>query len=577
VGNRQDLFQFGAWVIEPQLSRIRSGQMIVHLEPKAIEVLGYLLDQPGEIVSQQELIDVVWNGRLVEPAAVTRNIAEIRKALGDDPRNPTYIQTVPKRGYRTIAMVTPVAQRLPRSIAVLPFVNMSNDPDQEFFSDGIAEDILNELARNTSLTVRPRASTFVFRGANIDLQAIGRRLDVSHLVDGSVRRSGKRVRVTVQLSEVSSNRSLWSQRFDRELTDIFVVQDEITREVLAALNLQLVKPAASRKFVSDEAYEAHLLGRYHVHRFELPQAISWFKVAVELDPANADAWAQLARINSILASFSVFPNTGENRRERSEYIERALAIDPTHPLALAVKAWDSFTDRNYQASIDQFVNIVLANPNHPEAHLFLAIHLQDIDEPQSAIRAMKRFRELDQSPNADISAARQYVLLGRIDDAHRALDAYRAKWNLVQDIVLALTEFELAFAEGDPDGMQTALDSGLLRGHPMLPVWSALVPYLRGDHSAVEALLKPLTESDHYVPNYVISYGSIVEGRLEEAVTHWRAGVLAREPIAVRGMIGDYVWRKTFPEFYEHPDYQKMLVEFGRDAESKITVPELPF
>jgi tetratricopeptide (TPR) repeat protein len=384
----------------------------------------------------------------------------------------------------------------------------------------------------------------------------------------------------VQLSEVVGERAVWSDRYDRELADVFAVQDEITQEVVGALGAQLVRRRPAREFASQEAYEAYLLGRHHIHRFNIPQAVAWFKVATDLDPDNADAWAQLARINALLTDASIVPNSGENLRERTEYIARALASNPEHPLAIALKAMDVFLmDRDYQASINQLFKVVQANPNHPEAHLFLALGLQAIDEWQSANRAMKRFWELDQSPNAELSVARQYVQMGLVQDAHRALTAYRETWIPAEGMALAATEAELAFADRDPARMQIALDSGLLNNSPMLPIWTALVSHLKGDHAAAAERLKPLAASTQYVPHFAQSYGAIIEGRLEEAVDHWRAGVLAGEGTAVYQMIGDYSWRTTFPEYYEHPDYQRMLVEFGLDAQSlsEITVPKLPF
>ena len=149
-----------------------------------------------------------------------------------------------------------------RSVAVLPFVNMSNDPEQEFFSDGISEDILNELARGTSLTVRPRSTSFMFKASEADSQSIGQQLNVTHVVEGSVRKSGDRIRVSVHLIEVASNHSVWSQQYERRLVDIFKVQDEITSEILGALDVHLSSRRSPRPFSNAEAYDAFLRGRH---------------------------------------------------------------------------------------------------------------------------------------------------------------------------------------------------------------------------------------------------------------------------------------------------------------------------
>ena len=240
MDNKAIIFRFDDWLIEPLLNQVRREDETKQLEPLAMNVLSHLLKNAGEVVTADELLDRFWSGRNAEPSMVHRCITQIRSALGDDAKNPVYVETIRKRGYRAIATVLPMTSSststaTEKSIAVLPFVNMSNDLDQEYFSDGITEDILNELARNTSLTVRPRSSAFALKGLSLDRQEIGQRLNVTHVLEGSVRRSGERVRVTVQLSEVDANKSVWSQRYDRDLTDIFEVQDEITGEILVTL------------------------------------------------------------------------------------------------------------------------------------------------------------------------------------------------------------------------------------------------------------------------------------------------------------------------------------------------------
>ncbi len=267
-----------------------------------------------------QLLDAVWAGRVVELSAVHRGINHIRRALGDDPRHPRYIETIRKRGYRTIATVAPhslssedhsvaaprtfaavhddgresrgegddppvaAAQARPR-IAVLPFANLSRDPDQQYFSEGISEDILDALGRNSDLTVRARQSSFLFKPGAADPKAIGERLDVSHLVSGSVRTHGSRVRVSARLTDVAANADVWSERYDRELTDIFAVQDEITGAIVGALGLHFSAPAAARRRVDPGAYDAYLSGRHHQMRYALEEAVACFTRATELAPS----------------------------------------------------------------------------------------------------------------------------------------------------------------------------------------------------------------------------------------------------------------------------------------------------
>jgi len=465
-------------------------------------------------------------------------------------------------------------------VAVLPFTNMSNDQHQEYFSDGITEDILNELARNTSLIVRPRSSAFALKGASLDLQAIGRQLNVTHILNGSVRRSGERIRVTVQLSEVSGNRSIWSDRYERELSDVFIVQDEITREVVEALNAQFVRHATPREFVGDEAYDAFLLGRHHMSRFEVQEAIGWMKIATNLNPDNADAWADLARVNAIMTFLGLIPNFGQPLQDRSEHIARALAIDPSNPNAQGLKAMFMFiVDRDYQASIDQLVELVKSNPNNREVHLYLSYVLGAIERHVLAEKVALRIVELDPLSSGMLGGHVGALLnAGAVEDARRWLDAYNAN-SLVPRQGLAMYAVEVALAEGDVAAMKAALAYPSMRFNPNYRVWSALVPYLQGNVPAVQEMLAPLNASTEYVSHVVQSRAALLQGRFDAALDHWREGAQTGEPIAVLNMTGLYSWRKTFPEFYVQPSYQQMLVDFGLDTASisNIIVPDLPF
>ena len=217
------------------------------------------------------------------------------------------------------------------TIAVMPFRNMSQDADQEFFSEGVSEDILNGLASSSSdLIVRPASSTFSLKSEKLSVVSIGERLNVTHVLEGSVRRSENRIRVTAQLSDVSQNRSVWSDRYDREMTDVFEVQDEITEKIIAALNIELTNPRVTREFAGTEAYEAFLRGKYHNRRSQFALASEWYERAAALDPNNADLWGERVRQLSEQMFFGLVPNTGVYRQRLGEYLGRALSLDPTH-------------------------------------------------------------------------------------------------------------------------------------------------------------------------------------------------------------------------------------------------------
>ena len=217
---------------------LRRNGVVVEVEPQVFALIAHLAARPGALVSRDELIVAVWGGRIVSDSAIATRINAARAALGDDGKAQRVIQTLPRRGFRFVGENNPAPElSLPDkpSIAVLPFNNMSGDPEQEFFSDGITDDIITELARYDELFVIARHSSFAYKGRTIDLREIARELGVQYVLEGGVRRSGGRVRVTAQLIDTTNGNHVWAERYDRELEDIFAVQDEITALIVNTL------------------------------------------------------------------------------------------------------------------------------------------------------------------------------------------------------------------------------------------------------------------------------------------------------------------------------------------------------
>ena len=456
-----------------------------------------------------------------------------------------------------------------RAIAVLPFRNLTNDPDQEFFGEGIAEDILNELARTSKdLIVRPPSSSFALKGKGLSVKAIGERLGVSHVLEGSVRRAGTRIRVTAQLSEVETNRSIWSDRYDREMTDIFEIQDEITSKILAGLNIYLKRRGGSRKFAGTDAYEAFLRGLQHNRRGELRRADKSFEEAVTLDPANADAWAERARVQGHMMSLGLIPNTGSYRQQRKYFYERALEIDSSH-WALAHRAVYTFIEeRSYQRAINQLVEIVSANPNSWGAVMYLTFALGGVNRLSEAYyRAGRRYSLLTD----DLSVEAQMLLdSGRIEGARRAIDRLGRR----KGVFAA----QLAAIEGDIDRLKALLDDGEIP-EDHTTYFAALVPYLKGNFDEARRIISTAKNVEGYQPFLIKHQYALVERDLDAAVDYYAKAVDAAEPAAMFWHRDTCFLNQVFPEFVAYPPYQQVLQDIGLDAEStaKIEIPVLPF
>jgi TolB-like protein len=470
----------------------------------------------------------------------------------------------------TEAPASDVAESRVLSVAVLPFDNMSNDPEQEFFSDGIAEDILNELARNNALTVRARSSSFSLKNQRLDLQAIGARLNVSYVLEGSVRRSGERLRVTVQLSDVDLDEPIWSDRYDREMTDLFAVQDEITAEVAAALSAEFGSSTPPRQTANTESYEAMLIGRHHMNRFDTAEALRWLTRAAELDPGNFEPWANIYKTRNIMLSAGYFADMEEYYRGQQNYADRVLARYPLHPEILAGQALTKFVlDRAYQESINELARLVQAQRNNLSAHRYLAQVLSAVGRHAESVRAASRVVEIDPlSPLARSAYVTSLLLAGRVAEARSAVNSYG-------EDASGYSRLHVAWAEGDVAAMRSALDAGT--ESPIWEAWAVVVERLEAS-SGVE-LASPSTRS-RQESRFVQSVIAQAERRIVDALRINREAILAGDGFAIFTLAAPYPgMRATYADYYAHPGYQKMLIEFSLDVDSraKITVPNLPF
>jgi len=253
-------YQFGDCELDPGLHELRRKGRVSAIEPKVFDLLLYLVENRDRMISKDELNQRIWKGRFVSDASLSTCIKLARRAIGDNGKRQDYIRTVPRRGFRFVGRVEdrgPSRRAISPAVtdrgaelagliepdkptvAVLPFENMSGDPEQEGFADGVAEDIITSLSKLSQLLVIARNSSFAYKGKAVKVQTIAEELGVSYVVEGSVRKAGNRVRISAQLIDCTTGGHLWAERYDRELTDIFAVQDEVTQEIVSAMALKL--------------------------------------------------------------------------------------------------------------------------------------------------------------------------------------------------------------------------------------------------------------------------------------------------------------------------------------------------
>jgi adenylate cyclase len=340
---REAPVRLGALGIEPGLRRIANddGREAI-LEPRVMQVLVALSRAAGRIVSRDELATSCWHGVVVGEDALNRVIGRLRRVL-DEVGGGLQMETITKVGYRLVASGPAIAPAENRPcICVLPFANMSDDPQQAYFSQGICEDIITDLAKVSALSVISRRAGFGARDQAVDAPLIARQLSASHVLEGSVRKAGGRVRIAAKLIDAAAGHTVWAERWDRDLTDIFALQDEISQAIVGALKLKLLpeeKRAIERRGTDNvEAYNLFLMARQfliggrrdHVRAGEA--IVRLCRRATQIDPLYARAWALMALTQTSLRFADGRPEDG------LEAAERALAIDPDVAEAHAVRA-----------------------------------------------------------------------------------------------------------------------------------------------------------------------------------------------------------------------------------------------
>lgn len=499
-------YQVGDWLVEPDSGRIvRDGASAV-LRAGLMDVLIYLAESAGMVVSNDDIMEGPWNGVIVSDSSVYRAISDLRKALGEGDQSQTYIETIPKRGYRLVALVVVVAdgpaeleQNVPpqspaaapvaapleashsrpeasgsprrraaftvlgilvlalasyliatfafplmtasrdgaaapqASIAVLPFVNLSQDPGDEYFSDGISEQILNLLGQTKNLHVAARTSSFAFKDQTLDVRDIAARLNVATILEGNIRRNGKSLHVSAQLIDAETGYNLWSNSFDREIADIFVVQDQLTREIISALRdhfkIEDLQLPESRK-TQIEVFNAYLLGQHYYkqqNKNALTKSLAYFDQAISLDPTYAPAFVGKANTYMLLSEQGYGNIPKQDALLGADIlINEALALDPTL-VAASVSRGQLLRglSRNTEALIE-FERAIRLDPSLASAHLWRGQVLLQRLEIQQATEAFIEAQTLDPLAMAPfINVIQAFNLVGDSDKAEELMAQFQ--------------------------------------------------------------------------------------------------------------------------------------------------------
>ena len=402
-----------------------------------MQLLVCLAEHPGEVLSVEALMDRVWKDVVVSIDSVYAAVAALRRALGDDPKNPTYIANVARRGYRLVAPVAPwidtvvargnvsaeSSEKL--TLAVLPLVNLSGDPGQEFFSDGLTEDIITELARWRLLAVRSRSASFRFRGVAVDIEQVARELNVRYVVEGSVRRLGEKLRIHVQLIDARSGNHVWAEKFDRDVDEIFAIQDAVVQTIVSTLvgrvQVDDIERARRKPPESLMAYECLLRGNALPWDEEASatEATRLFEKAIQIDPGYGLAYALLAnmRVREWKERLGEFPgHLDEAYRLAQRSVELAESESTCHSLLAQVH----LVRREYDLAMQRIRRALELNPNNQWNLADMGYVLGYMGEAEQSLQWSVRAQQADPYFGPRWfwrQQARSYFILRRFEEA----------------------------------------------------------------------------------------------------------------------------------------------------------------
>lgn len=546
-----------------------------------MEVLVCLAERAGETLSKQDLMQSVWPETFVSDDAVKHCISELRRVFEDDAREPVVIQTVAKRGYRLIATINrgpvaappPVLSTARDSIAVLPFINISPDAENDFFTDGITEEIINALAQIRELHVVARSSVFSFKGKHIDPRFIGEQLKVRRILEGSVRRAGGRLRITAQLVNAADGFHLWSERYDREMTDVFAIQDEIARSIAERLKITLEGAAddtLARAGTNNlDAYQLYLKGRALLYRRgrALRMAGDCFEQAVRLDPDYALAWAGVADTYTTIGYYGLarpeatMPKALEAARRAVE-LNRSLA-EAHNALAIAslAGAWDTAQAEN------EFLEALELKPRYTQARCWYAMNYLQLSAGRLEDGMIEAKRALESDPLSSYANAvysETCAVSGRytesLEIARRAVEldpeSFLA-WLTVQAVLYLEGKFKESVAAGE---MALAMSGR----HP----WSlAVLAVALADWHGVADADSIYTEMQaracrQYISPAVMAIAAYAAGRENEAICHANEAFDIRDPACAFLFSRHFViWAERL---YGCPRFREVIARMGR-------------
>jgi len=399
--SKKGTVRFDVYELNMRAAELRKQGALVKLQEQPFQILEILLERPGQVVTREELRQKIWpSDTFVDfDHGINNAIKRLRVALSDSAEKPRYIETVANRGYRFIGTLAASQVRI-ESLAVLPLDNLSDDPEQEYFAEGMTEALITSLAKIGALRVTSRTSVMQYKGAHRPLREIAEELRVDGIIEGTVLRSGDRVRISAQLLDAKTDTHLWAESYDRDLRDILALHSEVAQAIAREVQVKLTPHDhahfARVQSVDPQAYEAYLKGRYYWYRrpAEIGKATQHFEQAIAKDPDYAAAYSGLADCLTALSAYGLVP-AGQGSVKARQLAQRAVEMDPGLAEAHSALAYATIYNYDFTTAMKEFERAIELNPRYASTHQQYGFYLALMGHYEEAYTEVHRALRLD--------------------------------------------------------------------------------------------------------------------------------------------------------------------------------------
>jgi TolB-like protein/Tfp pilus assembly protein PilF len=524
--------RFGPFEVDLSERRLLKRGMPITLREQSFQVLTALLERPGEIVTREELRKRLWSSDTFVDFEVALNsaVSRLRDALGDSADSPSFIETIPNRGYR---FVVPIPKR--PAVAVMPFVNQSADIKDEYFSDGLTDELIRVLSRIDGLRVTASSVVFRFKGQRCDARQVGRELGVEAILEGSVWRSGDRIRITVNLVGVKDGFNLWAQRFDNNLADLFTIQDQVCAAAAEALHVRLAAPVLENRPSNTSAYVQYLKGAYLLKKRrpdDFRRAFEYLQEAIQLDPGYAEPYYGAAMYYNISAAFGVLlPQTALPKAE--DLVSKGLSLDENSVNLHSTLGMLRMYQWRWADSEQAHKRSLSLGPSNAFSHMcypILCTLLGRHDEAISHAAKSVELDPLDLMTNFRIVQANYYARR-----YHEAVRAGRIAVELTPDspytffyLALSLAALDLKDEAWDIANAAKKLNDGMPLGEGYFGYVAGVLGHTSEARSVVTELETRRAKS--YCPALPIAWTYLGLGETDKALDWLEAALAEREP-----------------------------------------------